>query len=111
MSPAAEQAGELSPSEKLFAERRMDVDFYQANNTSKETRRLIGSISESMKNLLLTSLLFVSHDEDLSGAVVDMQSDILTLIAEEKSWEIAEVNYAAHLANMKRSQQRKDDLL
>ena len=111
MSPAAEQAGELSPSEKLFAERRMDVELYQAHSDVKEARRLICSFSKNAKDAILLQLLNVAHDDNLSGAVVDMQSDILTLIAEEKSWEIAEVNYAAHMANIKRSQQRKDDLL
>ena len=109
MSAAAEQAGELSPSEKLFAERRMDVDIYQAHSTSKEARRLIGSISEPMKDLLLTNLLYVSHDEDLGGAIIDMQADILTLIKNAEECEISQGNYDAYLASMKRSQQRSDD--
>lgn len=111
MSAAAEQAGELSPSEKLFAERRMGVDIYQAHGNGKEAMRLIGSIPEPMKDVMLASLLYVSHDEDLSGAIIDMQADILTLITNAEACEIAQGNYDAHLANMKRSQQRSDDRL
>lgn len=109
MSAAAEQAGELSLSEKLYAERRMDVDVYHKHSTTKEASRLISSISDSMKNLLLTNLLYTRHDEDLSGAIVDMQSDILTLMNNFKLYEMTQSYYDADLANMKRSQQRRDD--